>query len=281
MTRISFVNGKFLPHDQCFVHIEDRGLQFADGVYEVILFKNKQFVDLARHLTRLLRSLNEMHIKIEQSKEEITQILQDLLQKNNIADGAIYLQVNRGAAPRAQGLPDCTASIIATVKNLAIGGQNLRTIFVEDIRWGRCDIKSIALFAGCLAKQTAVEKGADDAIFVKNGAVQEGSFANIFMVDDEGILTTPGTKQNILGGITRRRILQLAQKNNIKTAERPINQDEILQAKEVFFTSSSLLIRPVVQIEEDIIGGGKVGPLTQKLQKIYNNFIDEETNKKI
>lgn len=276
MEKISFLNGKFLPHNQCFVHIEDRGFQFADSVYEVILFKNNKLIDVDWHLDRLVRSLHEMKIKFNQNEAQLKNIFLDLFKQNNLKEGSVYLQITRGTAPRMAGFPEeYQPTIIAVVSALKEMKNAISVTIKPDIRWGRCDIKTTALFASSLAKQNAVEMGFDDVIFTRDGFITEASFANVFMVDGENKLITAGLDQNLLGGITRKRFLDLASKNGITTIEKKFTADELTQAREVFVSSSTLLIRPVIKIDNQIIADGEVGEITKKLISLYNKFINQ------
>ena len=279
MERISFVNGEFLPHSQCFVHIEDRGFQFADGVYEVILFKNNKLIDIEWHLERLFRSLAELEIKFNHNKDYLKTIILELFTKNNLKDGSVYLQITRGANPRQPAFPNSyTPTITATVSPLKAlsqeASQGLTVTTHQDIRWQRCDIKSTALLASSWIKQKTLEAGADDAILVRDGFVTEATFANVFIVDQKGALVTRKADHFMLCGITRNRIVDLAKKNGVAVLEKKFTVDEMFAAKEVFLSSTTLLIRSVCKIDGRIIGNGKVGEISKKLLTLYNNFIN-------
>lgn len=274
MEKISFLNGKFLPHSQCFVHIEDRGFQFADSVYEVVLFKNNKLIDFDWHIQRLARSLVEMRIKFDLSTIDFKNIFLELFKKNNLSEGSVYLQITRGVHSRMAALPECEPTIISTVKEFDKSlKKQLSVVIHPDLRWGRCDIKSTALFASSLAKQNATDQGFDDVIMERGGFVTEISFANVFMVDEKNNLITPSLDQNILGGVTRNRIIDLAQNNGITTIERQITVDEILKAKEIFASSSTMLIRPIIKVNNKPVNNGTAGKITQKLIDLYNEFI--------
>lgn len=279
MTRISYLNGEFLPHENCLVHIEDRGFQFADGVYEVTLFKNGKLIDGEPHIDRLFRSLREMKIPHNFKKEDLLKMQIDLFAKNKMNEGICYVQITRGATNRVPYFPkDLTPTISATV---ALGKKMTEEEFEkgvsimthEDIRWKRCDIKSVALFASSFINQKAKDSGFDDAIFVRDGVVSEGTFANAFIVDANGTLITKAPDNLILCGITRNRLIDLANKNGIKVVERNFDVAEMLSAKEVFLTSSSLILRPVTKIDGKLIGNGKAGEIAKKLHKLYQGFI--------
>lgn len=280
MEKISFVNGSFLPHSQCFVSIEDRGFQFADGVYEVILFYNHKLIDLDWHLDRLLRSLKELEIKFEKTKEELTEIFLTLFKKNNLDNGSVYLQITRGAAPRNQLFPkNCMPTIVAIVSPLKMpSDQELEVGFAAithlDIRWSRCDIKSIALLAATIARQKAEIAGAAEAILIRNNYVTEGSFSNIFIVNNQGQLITRQADNSILCGITRNRIIAIAKANKISVIEKKFSKKDLLNAREVFAASSTLIIRPIVKIDGKLIGNGKIGEVTKNLLNYYRKFLN-------
>ncbi len=280
MERISFVNGQFLPHSQCFIHIEDRGFQLADGVYEVILLKNNKLIDIDWHLQRLFRSLVELEIKFEQNQNDLQKIILELFAQNNLSDGSVYLQITRGVANRQQIFPtDISPTITATVSPLkTINPQDLENGLSvqthQDIRWQRCDIKSTSLLASCWIRDKAIKTGADDAILIRDGFITEATFANVFIVDKNGTLITRNADNFILQGITRNRLIELAKNNGIAILEKKFSVDELLQAKEVFLSSTTLLVRPVSRVDGQIIGTGKAGEISKKLLALYNNFIN-------
>lgn len=279
-SRISFLNGQFIEHDKAFVHIEDRGFQFADGVYEVILFQQGKPIDGVPHMQRLFRSLGEVKIKHNFSQEKLMQIAQELLAKNNLSDASLYLQITRGAANRVPYFPIASIepTIVMTVspaKKLSVeefeAGLSLMTH--EDIRWQRCDIKTVGLLASTLINQKAKDSGFNDAVFVRNGVVTEGTFSNLFLIDAAGSLVTKDVDNFILCGITRNRILDLAQKNGIKVVEKSFGVDELMQAREVFLSSSTLMIRPVTKIDGKPVGEGVVGNITRQISELYKEFL--------
>lgn len=275
-----YLNGQFQKYKDAFIHIEDRGMEFADGVYEVILYKDNKLIDGENHIKRLFRSLNELNIKIDLSTQEIQKIIIELFIKNNQENGAVYIQITRGFSKRTQIIeknlqPTIFAKINPIQNNISKLPKAISAITTEDIRWKRCDIKSISLIAGSMAKQKAIDLGFDDAIFIKDSMVMEASFANIFIVDQDNDLVTRFTDNNILGGITRQRIINLAKKNDIRVVQRSISYSELLNAKEVFVTSSTLLVRPVNKVDERIISDGEIGKITKKLHKLYQIFIKD------
>lgn len=279
MSRISYLNGQFLAHENCMVHIEDRGFQFADGVYEVTLFKNGRLIDGEPHIDRLFRSLREMKIEHNFKKEDLLKMQIELFAKNNMNEGTCYIQITRGATNRVPFVPkNLTPTISATVslgkKMTAEEFEKGVSIMThEDIRWKRCDIKSVALFASSFLNQKAKDLGFDDAIFVRDGFVTEGSFANAFIVDANDTLITRAPDNLILCGITRNRMIEIAKEKGMKVEERNFDVAEMLAAKEVFLTSSSLILRPVTKIDGKQIGSGKAGKISGILSEEYKKFI--------
>lgn len=279
MSRISYLNGEFLPHEKCFVHIEDRGFQFADGAYEVTLFRNGKLVDGYAHIERFFRSLRELKIEHNFSADELRKLQFDLFAKNNLTDGTCYIQITRGATNRVPYFPKgLTPTISATVSPYKkVSDEEFARGFSfmthDDIRWKRCDIKSIALFASSMINQKAKDNGFDDAILVRDGFVSEGSFANIFIVDENDTLITRPADGLILCGITRNRIIELAKKNGVKVEEKIFSVAEMMKAKEAFLTSSSLILRPVAKIDGKEIADGKNRKIATILNNAYVEFI--------
>lgn len=279
MSRISYLNGQFLPHENCLVHIEDRGFQFADGIYEVTLFKNGRLIDGDAHIERLFRSLREMKIEHSFKKEDLLKMQIELFAQNKMSEGICYLQITRGATIR---MPSCPKGLTPTINATVALGKKLTpeefengvsVMTHEDIRWKRCDIKSVALFASSFTNQKAKDSGFDDAIFVREGIVTEGTFANAFLVDAANTLVTKAPDNLILQGITRNRLIEMAKKNGIKVEERDFSVAEMLVASEVFLTSSSLILRPVTKIDGKIIGTGKAGKIAKILSEEYKKFV--------
>ena len=283
MSRISYLNGEFLPHEKCFVHIEDRGFQFADGAYEVTLFENGNLVDGDLHLQRLMRSLGELNIDHNFTIEELTKIQLELFSKNNFIDSAFcYLQITRGVANRTpwcpKGLKNTITATVSAKKIISPEefAKGYTAMTHDDIRWHRCDIKTVNLLASTLVNQKAKDAGFDDAIFVRDGIVTEATYANVFIVDDKKNLITHPANNHILCGITRNRLIKIAREKNINVIEKKFGIDEMMQACEVFLTSSTLIIRPVFQINGQEISGKKTASsptLAKILKDAYENFI--------
>lgn len=284
MTRISFLNNQFIDHDQAFIHIEDRGFQFADSVYEVILFRNNQLVDIKPHLNRLFRSLKEISINHNFIQDEIEKNAYELLKRNNISDGSVYIQISRGRFNRLQNIPpNLEPTFIMTAMKAKNFSQEdfekgLKLMSHDDIRWGRVDIKTTGLLASTMVNQKAKDLGFDDALFLRDKIVTEATYSNFFMVDENDVLITKPADERILNGITRQRILKIAKENNIKFIEKDFSLDQVFKAKEAFLSSSTLMIRPVVLIDNNKIFDGKVGEITQKLSGLYKDFIFSNKN---
>ncbi len=262
------------------INIEDRAFQFADSIYEVILFKNGKLIDATPHLDRLFNGLLKLNIKHNFLQDEIITNILELFRQNQMDEGFVYLQVSRGVAKRAQGLPQNLApNFSMTVdphKEFSDEefAKGVKIISTEDIRWHMVNIKTTALLPASLAKQKSFDAGFDDALFVRDGVVTEGTFSNFFYVDRDDVLVTKALDNLVLPGITRMRIIDLAKKNGFSVIEKDFSLDEVLQnAKEAFLTSSTLLVRPVVQIDQNLIGNGQVGEIATKLRNLYLGFI--------
>lgn len=278
MSRIAYVNGQYRPHGQATVHIEDRGFQFADGVYEVWSVFDGKLADFEGHLTRLHRSLNELRITIPMSQAALTRVLQETVRRNRIVEGIVYLQVTRGTARRdhpfpAEGTPPSvivTARSIPLSKGNASAAKGVAVTTHPDIRWGRCDIKTVGLLPNVLAKQAAKEKGAAEAWMVDEaGLVTEGSSTNAWIVDEDGVLRTRDAQANILRGITRTAVMALVADEGLKIEERAFTVDEVKRAREAFYTSASGFVMPATSIDGAKIGDGKPGPVATKLRELY------------
>ncbi len=278
MPRISFLNNEFIDHKNAFIHIDDRGFQFADSVYEVILFSANKLVDGQEHIERLFRSLSEINIKHNFLQDEIIKNAIQLFKLNNIDYGSLYIQVTRGVHTRIPKIPnDLQPNFIMTVSPAKVFSgeefeQGLRLMSHNDIRWGRVDIKTTGLLASTLVNQKAKDLGFDDALFVRDDIVTEGTYSNFFFVDENQNLVTKLQDERILAGITRKRIIDFAKKENIKVIEKDFGLEEVFKAQEAFLSSSTLMIRPVVEIDKNKIAEGKAGELTRKLRDLYKKF---------
>ncbi|MDP7241269.1 MAG: D-amino-acid transaminase [Rhodospirillales bacterium] len=283
MSRIAYVNGRYVPISQPSVEVEDRGLQFADSVYEVILVSGGKPVDEEPHLDRLERSMGEIHLAPAMSRRALKLILRRVLRRNRINDGMLYLQVTRGAAPRNPAFPsDTRPSLIVTARRLAPMNpkdlaEGVAVTALPDLRWKRCDIKSVALLPNILAKQQALDAGFFDAWLVgEDGLVTEGSASNAWIVTADGDLVTRPASPAILRGVTRMTAIRLAGELKIPFVERPFSLAEAKAAREAFLTSASATVLPVVCIDEAVIGDGRAGPLTMALIKRYRAYLSKD-----
>ena len=276
MTRIAYVNGRYVPHGEAAVHVEDRGYQFADGVYEVIAVHRGRLVDEHGHLDRLERSLGELRIAPPMTRRALRVVIGEVVRRNRLGhDGMIYLQVTRGVAPRNHVFPEAADSaLVVTARRLppfdAAAETGVDVITIPDIRWARRDIKSISLLPNVLGKQQAQDAGAYEAWMVDGeGQVTEGTLSNAWIVTAEGELVTRHADRAILSGITRRAILELARREGIGFVERPFTVDEAKAAREAFLTGTTVLVKPVLHIDGQAVGDGRAGPLTGKLAAFY------------
>lgn len=278
MSRVAYVNGVYRPHREATVHVEDRGFQFADGVYEVWSVFDGRMADFDGHMTRLHRSLNELRIDIPMTRDALTRVLKETIRRNRIRNGIVYLQVTRGTARRDHPFPapGTPPSVVVTSKSIpfarsqAQAAKGVAVVTYPDIRWGRCDIKTVGLLPNVLAKQAARDKGAYEAWMVDEmGLVTEGSSTNAWIVDKDGKLRTRDTQANILRGITRAAIMDLVQTEGIELDERPFSVDEAKQAREAFFTAAGAFVMPAISIDGVKIGDGKPGPIATRLRERY------------
>ena len=283
MARIVYVNGTFCDEADATVSIFDRGYLFGDGVYEVVPVINRTMVDVAPFYERLDRSLGEIDLAWPCGRDEFHDMLTTLIERNNLDEGIIYMQVTRGVAERDFAYPkDTPTSLIAftQVKKLLdnpAAENGVKVVSVEDIRWKRRDIKSIALLGQCVAKQKAAQQGAFEGWMVEDGHVTEGTSSSAYIVKDGTVITRP-LSNSILPGIRRRLLMELTEKHNIKVEERLFTIDEAYQADEAFLSSASTFVMPITQIDDVAIGGGKPGPVSQKLRTIYLDMIKAEAS---
>jgi len=282
MGRYAYVNGRYVDHQQASVHIEDRGYQLADGVYEVVGIRDGKMIDEALHIDRLDRSLRELRIGWPVARGTLGFILRELMRRNSLRDGLVYMQVTRGVARRDHAFPTTPVkpALVITTKNTkhlgADPGQGVAVKSERDIRWERCDIKTIALLPNVLAKQAARESGAYEAWLVdEQGCVTEGASTNAWIVTPDGELITRHTDNGILAGITRHTLKALALSMQLKFVERPFTLAEAKKAKEAFITSATSFVTPVVKIDGDAVGDGKVGPTARRLREEYVRFAGE------
>jgi D-alanine transaminase len=278
MSRVAYVNGRFVPHGQAVVHVEDRGFQFADGVYEVWAVFDGRLADYQGHMDRLDRSLDELRIGRPMTRGALTSVLRETIRRNRVREGIVYLQVTRGTARRDHAFPspEVAPSVVVTARSMdpavaeAKAAKGVAVVTTPENRWGRCDIKTVGLLPNALAKQKAREAGAAEAWFVDElGFVTEGSSTNAWIVDAEGVLRTRDTQANILRGITRHGLLALAREAGLQVAEGPFTVDQAKAAKEAFFSAASAFVMPVVSIDGAKIGDGRPGPVATRLRQLY------------
>jgi D-alanine transaminase len=278
MSRIAYVNGRYLPLAHASVNIEDRGYQFSDGVYEVCEVRGGRLVDERRHLERLGRSLGELRIAMPMAVESLGVILREVVRRNRVRWGIVYLQITRGVSRRDHAFPPAGTkpSIVVTARNLdaanaeKVAADGIAVISVPDNRWDRVDIKSVSLLPNVLAKQTAREQGAREAWFVdKQGYVTEGSSSNAWIVTKNNTVVTRQVDNAILKGITRTVVLDIIAAQGLKLDVRPFTMDEAYAAREAFITSASQTVMPVVKIDGRPVGNGAPGILSSALRKDY------------
>jgi len=279
---ISYVNGRYVPHHEASVHIEDRGFQFADAVYEVFAVQGAHLIDENGHLERLERSLGELNIPMPMIHAALKLVMRQLLRANRLRYGSLYLQVSRGVAPRDFPAPHgLTPTLVMTVMRQkpfdpvsALKGT--KVITTPDIRWKRCDIKTVQLLAGVMSKTAAYAQGAAEAWLLDDqDNITEGSSSNAWIVTADDELVTRHTDHAILGGITRKTVMKLAEQNGLMYIERTFSLGEAKAAREAFTTSSTVMVRPVTYIDDSPIGDGVCGPFCQKLIELYGAYMKQ------
>jgi D-alanine transaminase len=275
MPRTVFVNGAFLPFEQACLPVMERGFLFADGIYEVSAVVNGRLVDNEAHLARLDRSLGEIRIPNPYSAEEWVELEEEMIRRNELAEGLVYMQVTRGVAERDFAFPkDAKPTVVVftqakTIVNHPGAAKGVGVITVPDLRWKRRDIKSVGLLAQVLAKQAAAEAGVAEAWMVEDGFVTEGGSSTAFIATRDGRIVTRPLSTAILPGITRLSVMRLARETGATLEERPFTVDEAHDAAEAFYTSASSFVMPVVTIDGRPVGEGTPGPLTRRLRELY------------
>lgn len=280
MTRIVYVNGRYIPYGQAAVHVEDRGFQFADSIYEVCEIRGGALVDEDRHLARMERSLAELEIVMPASRRAIAHIMRQCIQRNRVRDGLIYMQVTRGEARRDFPFPTpqteptfvCLARSIDVAARDDRAAKGIKVATLPDSRWARCDIKTVMLLPACLAKQQASRVGAREAWFVaRDGTITEGASSNAWIIAGETIVTRP-LSTDILPGVTRATLIDVISELGLTLKERAFTIEEAKAANEAFVTSASATVMPVIAIDGTNIGGGKPGPITAKLRSTFHQI---------
>ncbi|MBU8879788.1 D-amino-acid transaminase [Bacillus sp. FJAT-29790] len=275
------INGEFHERSAAKVDIEDRGYQFGDGVYEVIRVYNGKMFTVTEHLERLIESGKKIGMEIPYTVDEMKELLKELMERNQLALGTIYMQVSRGISPRNHAFPaaDVAPTFIAYTREVGRPVENMKTgvkaILNEDIRWLLCDIKSLNLLGNLMAKQKAVEAGCFEAIQHRGDIVTEGSQSNISIIKDGKVMTHPADNL-ILNGITRQKVLEVCRMNGIPYEEATYTVESLLEADEVFLSGTTVEVTPIVEIEGKKVGGGVPGPVTRKLQELLIQEIEKE-----
>lgn len=274
------VGGEIIDRGLATVDIEDRGYQFGDGVYEVIRVYNGKMFTAKEHLNRLQESAEKISIQIPYQPSELEEMVKGLIEKNGLANGIIYMQFTRGASPRNHAFPHNVApTFVAYTRKVdrpvSSMQEGIKAIFIEDIRWLRCDIKSLNLLGNLLAKQKAVEAGCFEAIQHRGDIVTEGSSSNVAIVKNGTVITHPANNL-ILNGITRQKVKQVCEQNQIPFEEREFTVEEVLRADEVFLSGTTVEVTPIVEVEKKKISEGTPGEVTKKLQQLIKDEIEKE-----
>ncbi|WP_333489744.1 D-amino-acid transaminase [Alkalihalobacillus sp. CinArs1] len=265
------LNDEIISKENASINIEDRGYQFGDGVYEVIRIYDGCFFELEGHFERLVRSAKEIHIDLPFDQATFTKKVNELVERNNVSNGHLYMQVSRGVAPRNHPFPSKAEPVVVAYTKEYESNETPppgKAMFTEDIRWLRCDIKSLNLLGNVLAKEESKKQGFDEAIFHRGEIVTEGSSTNVFMVKDSVLYTHPAN-QFILDGITRRAILRAAEDSGITTVEKAFSKSQLLESDEVFISSTTQEVRPIIEVSGNQIGSGTMGDVTALLQKEF------------
>ena len=286
MSRIAYVNGRYLPRREATVHVEDRGYQFSDGVYEVCEVRDGRLIDERRHVERLQRSLGELRIRLPMSPAALGVVMRETIRRNRVHDGIVYLQITRGVARRDHAFPPpgTRPSIVVTARNLDMArseraaAEGVAVVTLPDNRWERVDIKSISLLPNVLAKQAAREQGAEEAWFVdRDGKVTEGSSSNAWIVTMGGKVVTRAADKGILRGITRTVLIGVIEAQGLALEERPFTVEEAYGAREAFLTSASQIVMPVVRIDGRPVGNGAPGSVATALRKEFHRHAERSS----
>ena len=281
--RVSYVNGRYVPHGEAAVHVEDRGYQFADAIYESCEVRDRAIIDLTRHLDRMDRSLAELRIAQPMTRQALSLVLAEVVRRNRVRNGSVYLQISRGVARRDHPFPKVPVvpSVVVVARhhdraaNEARAAAGIGIRLVPDNRWGRVDIKTVGLLANVLAKQAALDAGDKDAWFVdRDGFVTEAGSANAWIVTADGVLVTRPTGPEILPGVTRLGVLDVAKAEGLKVEFRAFSAEEALTAREAFNTSASAIVQPVVSIDGTPVGNGHPGILSLRLRALFHQHAE-------
>ena len=281
MSRIAYVNGRYLPQCDASVNIEDRGYQFADGIYEVVHMHDGRFIDEDRHLDRLDRSLREIRLPQPMSRPALRHVLLEVARRNRIREGLLYMQVTRGVARRDHAFPTkpVPPSVVVTIRRIPpypadVTKWTANAITQPDQRWARCDIKSTGLLPNVLARQAAKEQGALEAILIgPDGIVTEGAATSFWIVDNEGVLRTHSLDHAILPGCTRDALMALMREEAIRFEESPFSEADMRSAREAFISSATSFVKPIVRIDGKPVADGQVGPVTRRLFDVFARHV--------
>lgn len=281
MPRIAYVNGRYLPQDEACVNVEDRGYQFADGVYEVVHLYDGRLIDEDLHLDRLARSLRELRLPHPMGRNALRLVLLEVARRNRLREGLLYMQITRGVARRDHAFPSkpIPPSVVVTIRRLPpypadVTRWTASAITYPDQRWARCDIKSTALLPNVLARQAAKEKGALEAILIDaEGMVTEGAATSFWIVDRNGVLRTRHLDNAILPGCTRGALLTLLRDEGMEFAESRFSEQDLRDAHEAFISSATSFVKPITQIDGQPVGDGRVGPVAKRLFEIFARHV--------
>jgi D-alanine transaminase len=283
MSRIAYVNGRYRPHRDALIHVEDRGYQFADGVYEVCEVRGARIVDERRHLARLVRSLEELRIALPMPLSALSVVLHETVRRNRVRNGIVYLQVTRGVARRDHAFPapGTEPSIVVTArahdneKSEQVAAAGIAVITLSDSRWARPDIKSVSLLPNILAKQAARDVGAREAWFIDaQGFVTEGASSNAWIVTPDGEVVTRSADNSILKGISRAVVMDALAARGLRLVERPFTVAEAKAAREAFVTAASQIVQPVIRIDGKTVGDGRPGPIAATLRREFHRHAE-------
>jgi D-alanine transaminase len=286
MSRIAYVNGRYLPLPHALVHVEDRGFQFADGVYEVLYRHDGRLIDRELHLDRLARSLRELRLTAPMGRAALLVVIDEVARRNRLASGLIYMQVTRGSAPRQHVFPRAGTppTLVVTMRRTgayprSVDEWQAGAITLPDTRWARCDIKSVGLLPNVLARQAAREAGALEAIFIgDDGMVTEGASTSVFIVDEDGHVVTRPLSNDILPGCTRSALLARMAEAGVSVEERAFSAQEMRGAAEVFITAATTFVKPITRLDGTIIGDGAPGPVARRLFALMSSHVQSMRN---
>ena len=285
MSRIAYVNGRYLPQPEASVNVEDRGYQFADGVYEVLYMAAGRFLDEELHMARLERSLNEISIRAPMGRTALMHVLREVMRRNRLRDGLLYMQVTRGVARRDHAFPakPVQPAVVVTCRRTPPVPTSAdqwagSAVTAPDQRWERCDIKSVGLLPNVLAKQAARAAGATEAIMLRDGVVTEGSSTTVWVVDAQGVLRTHRLGHAILPGCTRASLLEQMAGSGITVEQRAVSETELRAAREVFITSATSFVKPITKLDGAPVGDGTPGPVTRALFALFARHVNGGSN---